>query len=216
MYDELHHLNSPLLYGGSNPNIAETASTYGGQEYTPPLHTNPSVPTQVPTPTTTSDAPHMGGSTEVTVESPEKKIVSTESHLISPAPPSQPINKPKYNASYGFGTAQTGYQSYDTARKNAIAHENPNVYREDLVTATGVHIPTGSTGQAPAERLAHVSGATGQTAASMIGQEGSIQDIQQASQYAPIPTTPDVQQAVNQTQSAGLPKTNLAPKKKGH
>lgn len=215
MYDELHHLNSPLLYGGSNPNIAETAATYGGQEYTPPLHTNPSLPTSSPSPTTTDAAPHMGASPEVTVTAPEKRIVGSMATAISPTP--APVHT-KPPGGYGQGTTYPGYNRSLSQHTNDVNYQqanNPTVYRTSLMTNSGTEIPTGSTGQSPAERLAHVSGTTGQTAAEMIGQEGSISDIANTQQYGPVPTTPDVQMAVNQTASAGQRPINLAPKKKG-
>jgi len=187
--------------GQRNPGIAPATSP----THVAPLQAvNPNQVTN-PSPSTTTAAPHIGGMPEVTVSAPEKKIVGTTSTLISPPPPSTPLNKPKYNGPYGFGTAQTGYKSFDTARKEQIAKESPNVYRKSAIANTGEEIPMGSTGQSPKDQLAHVSGRTGMTAAQAIGQSGSISDIRQAEEAmeAPVPgLAPDVRQAVNDVGSA--------------
>jgi len=203
----------PTLGSGQrNPGIAPATSP----THVAPLQAvNPNQVTN-PSPSTTTAAPHMGGMPEVTVSSPEKKIVGTTSTLISPPPPSTPLNKPKYNGPYGFGTAQTGYKSFDTARKEQIAKESPNVYRKSAIANTGEEIPMGSSAQSPKDQLAHVSGSTGMTAAQAIGQSGSISDIAQVEKVTGSPTpglTPDVRQAVN---DATPMSQNMAPlKKKG-
>jgi hypothetical protein len=207
-YNELHHLNSPLLYGGSTPGHSNTNEAYpGSQTYTPPMSGNPS-------PSTTTEVPHAGSSAPVTVEAESKQLTGMNSTLISPTPEPLPRGKAGRGKVPGYHPGSPGGLTYDTA--NSKYKHQQSVYRQELTTNQGTTIPVGSSTQSPAAQLGHVSNTSGMSALESIGQSGSIQDIQQAQAYGgqSVPNlTPDVQQAVNQTVNAGQ---NLAPvKKKG-
>lgn len=162
-------------------------------------------------PSTTPAVPHMGTSAPVTVEAPAKMVTGSSATLIS----GQPTQLPRGNAGRGkvpgYNPGGPG-KTYNTA--NSEFQHKQNVYRTSLETNTGGSIPTGSTGQSPTQRMAHVSGATGLSASQAIGEHGSIADISAAQKIAPVPMTPDVAAAVSATTSKNLAKPSIPRKKK--
>lgn len=167
IYDEFHHFDSPLLYGGSSPAQANLNEVYGGhKEFTPNPHAQ-----------SLNDYPHMGTSAPVVVESEGMGIDGKRSSLgytyanpaLAPRQIGRAGNSPVIENS-SQARDRAAREQMRAGKRGEIPATLP-AYRESLTTKSGSDIPYGMSTQSHAAKMKTPGLAEG------VAKYGSTEDI---------------------------------------